>query len=94
MNKPVLSPGDVVTQMASAYYSHLDHTGNYPEYAKCLIQYKDNDDTVIEKFKLDNGTTDEDDDVFYFCSSIEDLKGLADPDGSEDFFITEFLGFE
>lgn len=68
--------------------------GNEPRYAFCEIEWKDDHNKCDVTFKLSCDTDEgEDDQIFYYCNSHNDLKSLAG-DGMEDFIITDIYSFD
>lgn len=66
--------------------------GKEPHYANCRIVWKDTNDYYDVKIQL-SGDTGEDDDMFFYCHSLNGLKSLA-TFGGEDFIVTEINSFE
>ena len=67
--------------------------GFEPHYADCLIRYKDNYDTVEVRIAIGmDSDTEKDDDIFFYCDTLEDMKSLAEI-GSEDFYIADCYSF-
>ena len=64
-----------------------------PHYADCLIRYKDNYDTAEVRIAVGMASdTEKDDDIFFYCDTLEDMKSLAES-GCEDFCIADCYGF-
>lgn len=63
-----------------------------PYYANCHIVWKGTIDNEDVKIQLSDDTG-EDDDIFFYCSSLNGLKSLA-TFGGEDFIVTEIYSFE
>lgn len=67
----------------------MKENGKEPAYAVCDIVWKDNNDLESVKIQLSaDSNPDEDDDFFFYCNGLNDLKSLCDF-GSEDFIVTE-----
>ena len=67
--------------------------GFEPHYADCLIRYKDNYDTVEVRIAIGmDAETEKDDDIFFYCDTLEDMKSLAEI-GCEDFYIADCYSF-
>lgn len=64
-----------------------------PRYAFCRIMWLDNEESEDVKIQLSVGSDDENDDIFFYCNGLNDLKGLTER-GSEDFIVAECIGFE
>ncbi len=64
-----------------------------PHYADCLIRWKNNYDTVEARIAIGmDSDTEKDDDIFFYCDKLEDLKSLAE-NSSEDFYIADCYDF-
>ena len=65
-----------------------------PAYAVCEIVWKDTNCQENVKIQLSSDSSlDEDDDIFFYCDSLNDLKALCEF-GGEDFIVTEINRFE
>ena len=58
------------------------------------VQFKGEDSTETQTIAIMGGydpdkPPKDDEQVFYYCDSIRDLIGLFDPNGCEDFYITD-----
>ncbi len=61
--------------------------------ADCVIRWRDTLETVEARITLSmDSNTKMDDEIFYYCNGVDDLKSLADK-SMEDFTIAECLGF-
>ncbi len=71
----------------------LDNGGD-PKFTACQIQYIDTPHESQEvKIKIsDDNDKDSDDDIFFYCTSLVDLKSLVES-GSGDFKIIEIFSF-
>lgn len=70
----------------------VKENGKEPHYANCHIVWKDTNDNYDVKIQLSNDTGEEDD-IFFYCNSLNGLKSLA-TFGGEDFIVTEINCFE
>jgi hypothetical protein len=61
------------------------------EVVECEIQYKDDDEheTVNIAMHGDDGESD-DDDIFFYCDSVNDFRALLKEDNGEDFVVIGF----
>lgn len=79
-------------QIDSLFEQFISDHNEEPQYARCEIVFMDDPESpqeVIIKLSSDYDE-DKDDDVFYYCDSINDLKSLTMP-GCEDFILQECL---
>ena len=75
------------------YQSFKTINKSEPLFAGCNVRYSDEESSFPATIKLSSDVDDEEDDsVFFYCDSIEDLKSLTTK-GAEDFTITEFITF-
>lgn len=61
-------------------------------YARCRITYTDDNSTAEVIIKLSEEFEDNDD-IFYYCDSIEELKELFIAGTSSDFIVTDILEY-
>lgn len=65
-----------------------------PEFAECHIIWKDDNNHYRVKIQLSPDTNpEEDDDIFFYCRNLEELKSLA-TFKPEDFTVTKCYSFE
>lgn len=86
----ILSDTDEIqAEIQQKYDTFVKENGKEPAYAVCDIVWKDNNDLESVKIQLSaDSNPDEDDDFFFYCNGLNDLKSLCDF-GSEDFIVTE-----
>lgn len=76
------------------YKRFIEKYNREPEIANCRIEWKDNNDSYEVKIQLSaDSNPNEDDDTFFYCDSLNDLKSLV-TSGVEDFIVTECCSFE
>jgi len=75
---------------AKEQLSNMELQGN-ETYCRCEIVWHDDESASIETIKLNNGVDDEDEDIFFYVSSISELKTLMDWENGEDFTINDII---
>lgn len=86
-------PDEVKKEIGAQYLKFYTEQGREPHYADCIIRWSDTLETVEMRIALSmDSNTEKDDEIFFYCNSLEDLKSLADK-GMEDFTIAGCLGF-
>ena len=91
MNKKV---NELQALMEKEFTAYCERNGNEASFSVCEIQYKDDKSTLEVTVMMASGSEDDDDeDIFYYCNSFSGLKDLTNPDGMEDFYITDFFYF-
>lgn len=89
----ILSDTDEIqVEIQQEFDTFVKENGKEPHYASCEIVWKDTNDYYDVKIQLSNDTG-EDDDIFFYCSSLNGLKSLA-TFGGEDFIVTEINSFK
>lgn len=84
---------EVRREIGSLYLKFYSGQGREPHYADCIIRWLDTLETVEARIALSmDSDTKMDDEIFYYCNGLNDLKSLADK-SMEDFTIAECLGF-
>ena len=81
------------TYKVGLYLKFYSRQGHEPHYADCVIRWRDTLETEEARIALamDSGT-EKDDEIFFYCDSLDDLKSLANK-GREDFTVAGCLGF-
>ena len=80
---------EIKAEIEKKFNEFVKKNGKEPAYAVCDIVWKDNNDLESVKIQLSaDSNPDEDDDFFFYCNSLNELKSLCDF-GSEDFIVTE-----
>lgn len=75
------------------YTKYCTENGHEPQYADCVIKWKDTQGTAEVRIFLSSGSYEEiDDEIFYYCDGLNDMTALVSP-GMEDFTIVQCLGF-
>ena len=87
-------PDAVRKEISRQCLKFFTERGIEPHYADCLIRYKDNYDTIEVRIAIGmSADTEKDDDIFFYCDTLEDMKSLAEI-GCEDFYIADCYSFE
>jgi hypothetical protein len=60
-------------------------------YVLAHIHWKDTnaEEDVIIKLSCDY-TPEEDEQIFFFCNGVEDLRGLMEEDNGQEFYVTDW----
>ena len=83
----------LVEGIGGLYLKFYSEQGCEPHYADCVIRWCDTLETVEVRIALAmESDTEKDDEIFFYCNSLEDLKSLTDKDG-EDFTVAGCLDF-
>ena len=86
-------PDAVKKEISRQCLKFFTERGIEPHYAECLIRWKDTYETVEVRIAIGmDSDTEKDDDIFFYCDTLEDMKSLAEI-GSEDFYIADCYGF-
>ncbi len=88
-------PDEVKMGIDRLYQEFKSYSDTEPDYANCRIVYKDdgNDLNVKISLKADDKAAAMDENIFYHCDSISDLKSLAEYGGG-DFILAECFQFD
>ena len=84
----------IAEKMEALYSEFIQKNDTLPNYAECEIQFKDDGSGGGVRIKLDCGMDENDDDIFYYCNGLNDLKGLTKEGPGADFTIIDFFSFE
>lgn len=74
------------------FEAFVKNNAKEPHYAVCRIVWKDTNEDYEGKIQL-SVDTGKDDDIFFYCNSLNELKSLA-TFGNQDFIVTEIYSFE
>ena len=86
-------PEEVRKEIGGRYLEYYTKKGHDPHYADCMIRWNDTLETTGARIALTMDTgTEKDDEIFFYCDSLNDLKSLADK-GGEGFVIAGCIGF-
>lgn len=84
---------EVKKEIGSHFLKFYCEQGREPHYADCTIRWCDTLETEEVRIALAMDSDNEkDDEIFFYCDSLENLKSLADK-GKEDFIIAGCIGF-
>lgn len=76
------------------YQRYVEEKKEEPEYAVCVVVWKDDNNSEHVKIRLSSDChPDEEDDIFFYCDGLSDLKSLCEF-GGEDFIVTEIHDFD
>jgi hypothetical protein len=89
---------DIIEQICTAHLKYFIKNEVNPTFLHCGVLYKDELGTQEPTFDVTikmscDVIEDEDDDIFYYCSSLEDVLSLCEKTGSSDFVIVNFNSF-
>lgn len=87
-----MSRAKLIQKIRQSYNEFVNNEGVEPDYVECEICFCDTNETFEGKIALTCDSTKFDDEIFYFCNSIEDVIGFVDK-GVEDFCIINCYGF-
>ena len=86
-------PNEVRKEISGLYLKFYSGQGREPHYADCVIRWHDTLETEEVRIALSmDPDTEKDDEIFFYCDSLNDLKSLADK-SREGFSIVGCLGF-
>lgn len=84
---------EIRQEIGGLYLKFYSEQGCEPHYADCVIRWCDTLETVEVRIDLAmDSDTEKDDEIFFYCNSLEDLKSLTDK-GGEDFTVARCLDF-
>lgn len=72
------------------FEAFAEEYGHEPNYAKATIEWEDDGNTCDVLVKLNNEyQEDEDDEIFYYFGSLDELIETTNKGNGEDFFVIE-----
>lgn len=85
---------EIQNEIYTKFSEFVNENHKEPEIANCRIAWKDGEEGYDVKIQLSvDSNPDEDDDIFFYCNGLNDLKSLA-TFGGEDFIVIECYSFE
>ncbi|MDD3038092.1 hypothetical protein [Bacteroides sp.] len=85
---------ETMDRIQAEYNKYVNMNNAIPKVASCKIVWKDTKDVSDVRIALSlDCQNDDDDDIFFYCNSYEDLKSLSGH-GGEDFIVTEIYNFQ
>lgn len=80
---------EIQNEIDTKFSEFVNENHKDPAIANCRIAWKDGEEGYDVKIQLSvNSNPDEDDDIFFYCHSLNDLKSLA-TFGGEDFIVID-----
>jgi hypothetical protein len=91
--RPLTDTKEVKSEIDNAYKEYKTVHKEEPLYASCEIIFTDDENSLQDVvFKLSQDVDPNDDNIFFYCSGVEDLKSLTGF-STNDFIITGFNSF-
>jgi hypothetical protein len=88
-------------EIISAYNDYVTSKGVIPNIANVKIKWNDEDkpcdliqEICLDDYEEDKPTNVKDEDILYYCSSVNGLLELTHEDNGSDFIIVEFISFD
>lgn len=98
MNKQIQNTEEknkLTTQIRKAWQKYKKENGEAPLFALCKVKYREDDSETQDSLSIklkENVIKSEDDDIFYYCSGLDDFISLCE-NGTLDFIIARFEEF-
>ena len=86
-------PEEIKKEIREKYQEYRTEKGREPHFLECIIRWNDTLETLETRIALDmDSDTEMDDEIFFYCDTLDSLLSLADRSG-EDFVIAGCFGF-
>lgn len=86
-------PEEIKKEIREKYQDYRTEKGREPHFLECIIRWNDTLETLETRIALDmDSDTEMDDEIFFYCDTLDSLLSLADRSG-EDFVIAGCFGF-
>ena len=80
-------------EIREKYQEYRNEKEHEPHFLECVIRWNDTLETLETRIALDmDSDTEMDDEIFFYCDTLDSLLSLADKSG-EDFVIAGCFGF-
>lgn len=86
----------IVEEINQAHAEYIERTDKNPNVAYVKVRWKsDNEESdSTETIAIDGVDATHDEDILFYCNSLQGLLGLTTEGPGEDFIVTTFIGFE
>ena len=86
----------IVEEINLAHAEYIERTGKKPNVAYVKVRWKPDDEESdnTEAIAIDGVDARHDEDILFYCNSLQGLIGLTTEGPGEDFTVTTFIGFE
>lgn len=86
----------LVEEINQAHAEYIERTGKTPNVAFVKIHWKDDDDEseYTETIAIDGIDAIHDEDILFYCNSLQGLIGLTTEGSGEDFYVSDFINFD
>lgn len=86
----------IVEEINQVHAEYIEHHGSEPNVAFVKIHWKDDDDEseYTETIAIDGVDAIHDEDILFYCNSLQGLIGLTNEGPGEDFIVTQFINFD
>ena len=86
----------IVEEINLAHAEYIERTGKKPNVAYVKVRWKSDDEESdnTEAIAIDGVDARHDEDILFYCNSLQGLIGLTTEGPGEDFTVTTFIGFE
>ena len=86
-------PEEIKKEIRERYLEYRAGKGHEPHFLDCVIRWNDTFETQEARIALGmESDTEKDDEIFFYCDSLDGLQSLADK-GGEDFVLAGCYGF-
>ena len=86
-------PEEIKKEIREKYQEYRTEKGHEPHFLECAIRWNDTLETLETRIALNmDSDTEMDDEIFFYCDTLDSLLSLADKSG-EDFVIAGCFGF-
>lgn len=86
----------LVEEINQAHAEYIERTGKTPNVAYVKVHWKDDNDEseYTEAIAIDGVDAIHDEDILFYCNSLQGLIGLTTEGPGEDFIVTQFINFD
>lgn len=86
----------IIEEITQAHSEYIERTGKNPNVAYVKVRWKSDNEEIdyTETIAIDGVDAIHDEDILFYCNSLQGLIGLTAEGLGEDFIVTTFIGFE
>ena len=81
-------------EIDEAYSDFQKEYGRVPNVAFVYVRWNGEEDEFVETIAINGVDEMPDEEILFYCNSVEGLKSLTSEGSAEDFTVTEFISFD
>ena len=84
----------ITKEIDEAYSEYLSEHREEPNVAYVYVRWNGEEDEFVETIAVNGVDEMPDEEILFYCNSVEGLKSLTSEGSAEDFTVTGFISFD